>query len=168
MACWHHQATEGTQADAAGAGSSNLRAPTGPTAGQAFPQDDTTDLPGANQMPLSAAPHAWCAHRLRPVSRRTFLTPLLFAHFRQPFKGINLPPTPQEEIDASHPVFMQRAVGLRHTPRAPAAPKGIPLAGFQNRGNLPGQTRDRVGRGCPDNIPVGVDPLPWTIERFRI
>ncbi len=46
--------------------------------------------------------------------------------------------------------------------------KGIPLAGFQNRGNLPGQTRDRVGRGCPDNIPVGVDPLPWTIERFRI
>lgn len=55
MACSHHSvATEGTQAGAAGAGSLNLRAPTGPLPqARLFHKDDTTDLPGANQrLPL--------------------------------------------------------------------------------------------------------------------
>lgn len=89
------------------------------------------------------------------VSRRTFLgRRCLFAHFRQPFKGINLPlPRLQEEIDASHPVFMQRAVGLRRTPRAPAAPKRNParrlLKSRQPARPDEGQSRSRLSRQHP-------------------
>ncbi len=163
----------GTKAGAAGAGSLNLRAPTGPLPqarlfhqgryhGPARCKPNAATVPAPSRLVCSSTPSG--SHGERFLDAAVF-SPTSTSH---PGASISLShafrrrSTPRTQCLCSEPSGCDARQERR------LLPKGTPLAGFLNRGNLPGQTRDRVGRGCPDNIPVGVDPLPWTIERFRI
>lgn len=152
--------------------SESPRADRPPTAGQAFPQGryhgparckpNAATVPAPSRLVCSSTPSG--SHGERFLDAAVF-SRTSASHSRASISlshAFRRRSTPRTQYLSSEPSGCDARQERR------LLPKGTPLAGFLNRGNLPGQTRDRVGRGCPDNIPVGVDPLPWTIERFRI